>query len=119
MSEAAGCDPASVGHAAVIVGYNAGGQCGRTTTTVETCTAADLGEIADGQCADSAEYFLSASNECCSSTVDEVTEDCGPTFLIQNQYGEGWGEAGFMEVAVEQTGYGAFGMFRMLEYVNV
>lgn len=117
----------STSHAAVLVGYNDGTQCGgssRVITTVKTCDPASESEIASGTC-DVASAFMQTHEtlsfkECCTETVSEetVSEDCEPHWILQNSYGTEWGMDGFMHIKAEE-GWGAFKVNSLMEYVIV
>lgn len=109
-------------HAAVIVGYDTGEAAGRVITSVKTCDPATSDEIANNQCAISSAFIqiheTLGFKECCTETVTEEAEQGQEHWILQNSYGTIWGEGGLMKIAVE-SGYGAFQVNTLMEYVNV
>ena len=107
-------------HAMVIVGYGV-----ETTTVVvtegtesTTCRKAKREEKKKKSCKYGGTF--SGKDKCCTTvtTPEEVESTEEPYFLLQNSWGTGWGEDGFMRMAIT-GGRGVCGINRNLRWLSL
>jgi len=109
------CMGGEIDHGVALVGFNAGD--GETTTEIHTVTETWCryrswrDNYYSSGCRYSDEFYW--SGYCCweETTTEEVVIPGGESyFLVQNSWGEWWGEQGFVRLAVEQGTYGPCSM---------
>lgn len=64
-------------------------------------------------------YTDNGNNECCDAGTPEETRVIGSYWTIQNSWGVGWGDGGFMNMAVTDGGYGVCGMNNYMDYLEI
>jgi len=119
LTAADGC-PTSIDHAVVAVGIDSE----EVTTTTEgestlTCRKARKEEKKKG-CKGDDEEYVKRGKKCCSTvtTEGETSTETVNYWLIQNSWSTGWGDGGFIKLAVA-GGAGVSGSNRVMEWVTV
>jgi len=109
------CDGNRIDHGVVIVGYEAGDGEGMTETVTTTETWCRYQTWWDRRYWTGCRYwdeFLVQDRYCCwEETTTETIQSSGDSYwLVQNSWGNQWGEAGFVRMAVDFSGIGACGI---------
>ena len=122
------CDPLRINHGVVAVGYSAEVTGSPTTTTTTTssfsdCTKASKTEKRSNTCTGANEVIYNRRYCCVETTTTTTTTTPGgvitPAYwLIQNSWGVGYGESGFMKLRAD-SGYGVCGVNRRAYAIDV